>query len=296
MRRWPEILAILAVLAVAVIVPPLLPRTGSVPTPVMIPGKGMPAVAVPAGPAQTPDLTVTVAGEPIGTVRGSFCWSNGPTTSCAEVPDLTNLAAEAGLTAVTAPGAKVQVKFPLAPLDGGLGVNLLDASGAAENVALEADGSFKAPSAPGRYLYEVSGKWPQGYANYGFVVDVEDGRLQPPPISVKIDGQPIWTVRGSSCWQVDGEDRCVDKLSPAEQLASSPAVTRAWGAQISISFATAPTEMAVYLVQNGDSEPVTLAPDGTFPLTPEKPDDYLYEVEAKWPEGSGTYGFKVEVE
>lgn len=296
MRRWPEVVAILVVLAVAVIVPPLLPRTGADPMRGVMVGRAVPAVAMPVatGPLQAPDLTVTVNGEAIETVQGSFCWSNGPSTACGEAPDLTALAVQAGVSAVASPEATVQVRFSMTPLDGGLGVNLLGVDGAV-NVELDAEGSFKAPSAPGRYLYELSGKWPQGYANYGFLIEVADGRLQPPPISVKVDGQSVWTVRGGACWQVDGEVLCTDNLSPAEQLKALPAAVRAWGAKIEVSFAAAPERFEVYLVTAEGRKPVDLAEDGSLPLTPERPGRYVYEVDATWPQGSGTYGFQVEV-
>lgn len=300
MRRWRGLMALLALVLLVGAIPTWLGRHRGSPT-VGWPSfenlifwqKRTPAPV--AGPAEPPEAIVMADEERIPTVRGSYCWSSGDSALCADAIEPASLILGFGTYTPVRPGARIRVAFPGALLAGSLGVT--DFSGAKERteVTLDAEGSFAAPTQVGTYVYLVHGRFPQGDASYAFGIEVYDPKVEPPPVLVLIDGKPVTTVRGSSCWSSGTETLCTDRRSPAEQLAGRPlSPVRKAGAKVEVYFAQAPESMAVFLRTGSGREPASRASDGSI-LLPERPATYVYEVDAKWPQGSGSYGFAVQV-
>lgn len=294
------LLAVVALLVV-VVLPTLLGRDQGTPTvgwpsleSLMVWRRRTPPLV--AGPKEPPLPQLTADGQPIPAVRGSYCWTSGDASLCADSIEPSSLILGFGTYAPVAPGAKIKVQLPGALLAGSLGVTDFSVQGGPVEVTLDGESSFQAPTEMGLYLYAVHGRWPQGSASYIFGLEVHDPKLQAPPILVAIDGKSLSTVRGSGCWSTGTETLCTDRLGPAEQLAGRPITpTRKPGAKVEISFTEAAERASVYLRTSTGRQSVSREADGSFHL-PQGAGTYVYEVDGTWSQGSGSYGFAVRVE
>lgn len=296
MRRWWWVL----LFVVAVLVLPFLlkreagePASGGFPPPwswITSSRRTPPPVTGPRAP-YAPE--VRADGESIPTILGSYCWTVGDASVCADAVAPQEVIALMGWAPPVAPGARVKVSFPGPLLAGSLGVTHFSGVGAAVKIELDGDSSFQVPTDAGRYIYAVHGRWPQGDASYVFALEVHDAAVQAPPLLVRMDGEPVLTVRGGACWGSGGRVTCTDMLSPAEQLATGSLPVRKGGALIEVAFTEGPVTFEVVRVSEA-GRVVAGGPDGVLRL-PIEPGRYVYEVEAKWPEGDGYYGFGVQV-
>jgi hypothetical protein len=259
------------------------------------------------GPAEPPVPIVEVDGTAVTTVRGTYCWRHGDTSLCADAVDPAKLVARM-VAPLVAPGATVTVRFPLAPNPGSVGVNWWADHGA-QAISVAKDGSFQVPITPGLYVYEVHARWAPGDASYAFLLSVpgslQDDKpvgddphslSQPPEITVRVAGVALPVVRGAYCWSHGVNAVCTDTLSPAEQLAKLPSPVVSAGALAEIRIGPGPQieGFQVWRVVGGARELVERDPNGFVPL-PAAIGRYFYQVDGRWAEGSGSYGFQVEV-
>ncbi|HYF77259.1 MAG TPA: hypothetical protein VD973_09015 [Symbiobacteriaceae bacterium] len=119
----------------------------------------------------------------------------------------------------------------------------------------------------------------------------------PPEMQAVVGGAYAKVVRGGACWADAGQVRCTDTAGPVERTANVGPNVVAPGTPVELRFAwpVAPGAAAVRQWTGGmAAEPVALGPNWTFPL-PREPGTYVYEAEARWEQGNGTYAFRVEV-
>jgi hypothetical protein len=119
----------------------------------------------------------------------------------------------------------------------------------------------------------------------------------PPEMQAVVGGSYAKVVRGGGCWAEAGQVRCTDTAGPVERTANVGPMVAAPGTPAELRFAwpVAPGAAVVRLWTGGRAaEPVALGADWTF-ILPRAPGTYVYEAEARWEQGNGTYAFAVEV-
>lgn len=116
----------------------------------------------------------------------------------------------------------------------------------------------------------------------------------PPMPNVTAGYKQVTVVRGSSCWASNGTGQCVDMVSPKELLKNVEPTVAASGSKVKIDFEYSPIELTITLWTVKGVKAITLEPENTFVLPPEK-GTYIYSVFAKWKEGTSDFVFTVEV-
>ncbi|KZE39754.1 hypothetical protein AV656_00200 [Bhargavaea cecembensis] len=123
-----------------------------------------------AGPPEQdlPELTVKLDGEVETAVHGSYCWTEGGTSACADASG-NPFDYEPFSGMISAPtGTKVELLFSLPPQSSRVSVQLED-----DLDSSVSSGPVRIPDAPGRYGYTVFAEWPQGDVSYFFIVEAE---------------------------------------------------------------------------------------------------------------------------
>jgi hypothetical protein len=123
-----------------------------------------------AGPPEQdlPELTVKLGGEDEPAVRGSYCWTEGGTSACADASgDPFDYERFSGMISART-GTEVELLFSLAPQSSRVSVQLEDGRGSQVS-----SGQVRIPDEPGRYGYTVFAQWPQGDVSYFFIVEAE---------------------------------------------------------------------------------------------------------------------------
>jgi hypothetical protein len=120
--------------------------------------------------SQLPRLAVTFARTPVPLALNSYCWQAQGKGTCADRGSIDSEIRARGLDAIRVlPGSVGQVGFDRRPtaikLVAGPDESHLDPVPVSQDY-------FRAPSAPGRYAFRVSGRWHEGDASWVFVVTV----------------------------------------------------------------------------------------------------------------------------
>jgi hypothetical protein len=122
------------------------------------------------GPTSIPRLAVSFARTPVPIALNGHCWQTQNHGRCADPTPIQSEILARGLDAIRVlPDSQGQVAFDHYP-------DVLNLTAGLDEAHLEpvltSRGSFRAPSAPGRYDFHLSGRWHEGEASWVFVVTV----------------------------------------------------------------------------------------------------------------------------
>lgn len=120
-----------------------------------------------------PDPIVTVKGDKIEVVQGSYCWRGFINAECVDMispPDI--IKHEELKPFVVSPGEKMLIEFKKEPKKNTLVVNIWINNEETESVSIS-DNVLLAPKEKGIYVYDVSARWERGSSSYAFVIVVE---------------------------------------------------------------------------------------------------------------------------
>ncbi len=122
------------------------------------------AAACSFGAAPVPTAAADIGASHISLPRASYCWSSGGHATCADSADSETLLRTGYLKPVTAPaGARAQITFSAQPSRVAIALGQ-------EPVGSEA--SFTLPAQSGRYVYTITGFFPEGDVGFFLPVDV----------------------------------------------------------------------------------------------------------------------------
>lgn len=121
---------------------------------------------------------------------------------------------------------------------------------------------------------------------------------RPPALTVLAGAAVVPVLQGSYCWKEGNRGVCGDTPAPPElvqYMGTVPAVVTA-GAPVQLRFARPPEpgSLGANHWVNGQPQPVPLDAGGRLPA-PAAPGVYVYDVSARWPQGSASYVFVIEV-
>jgi len=121
--------------------------------------------------------------------------------------------------------------------------------------------------------------------------------VEPPKAAVKAGDTEIPVVPGSFCWLARGVGKCVDTVSPPELVKNQRPVTVKPGSTLQISFSQNPVAKSMGANQwiGGRPSPVPVVEENMIILPAEK-GEYIYDIFARWEQGSASYAFVVSVE
>lgn len=115
-----------------------------------------------------PELTVRLGGEDYLAARGSYCWSEAKTATCADASgnpfDYEKFSGKISARS----GDEANLVFSHAPQSTQVNVQ---AEGEPESYI--SPGQVTIPDGPGRYGYTVHAEWQQGDVSYFFIVEAE---------------------------------------------------------------------------------------------------------------------------
>lgn len=130
------------------------------------------------------------------------------------------------------------------------------------------------------------------------ILSFEPFRLEPPTPSVTVGDIYIPTTQGSYCWKGLISAQCVDKIytSPLNMAAEhKPTVVNA-NAEVIIKFKKVPLDGTMIVEQWVDENNIHSIPVESDKIkVPKEKGIYVYNVIAKWENGSGNYAFSIEV-
>ncbi len=144
-------------------------------------------------------------------------------------------------------------------------------------------------------------KFRAGFMAFEQLTNIEGFSMaQLPPVSpamrLTIRGSYAPVRRGASCWQEGGRTHCTDVADPTSLVGAAPPAPPGSSAQVGFAWAPEPGSVRVWrLLGNGEREEVSLNADLAFTL-PAQSGTYAFLAEARWPEGSGSYGFGAAVQ
>jgi len=122
------------------------------------------AAACSFGAAPLPTANADIGASHLSLARGSYCWSSGGQATCADSADPDTLLRTGYLKPVTAPAsARARITFSSQP-------SRIAVALGQEPVG--SDASFTLPSQSGRYVYTITGFFPEGDVGFFLPVDV----------------------------------------------------------------------------------------------------------------------------
>ena len=117
--------------------------------------------------------SVTVEGEKVTTVQGSYCWSGYFNSQCVDMISPPELIKEKGIKSVSVPPqSRLKIEFKNAPIRNTLGVNKWEKNGKVKNIYIK-NNILTAPKEKGVYLYDIFARWEKGSSSYVFVIEVK---------------------------------------------------------------------------------------------------------------------------
>ncbi|MGM9921399.1 MAG: hypothetical protein ACI33O_09140 [Bhargavaea sp.] len=123
-----------------------------------------------AGPPEQdlPELTVGLEGEDHTAAHGSYCWTEGGTSTCADASgNPFDYEPFSGIISARA-GAEAELVFSHTPQSARISFQP-DGHTDAEKTP----GLFRVPDKPGRYGYTIFAQWPEGDVSYFFIIEAE---------------------------------------------------------------------------------------------------------------------------
>lgn len=125
------------------------------------------------GSVAKPQVVVKIAGVTVPTAVGSYCWSSGGHSECADVASIDAAVQAARLSPIrVSAGSTGTISFDRPPKS----MDLMFGSDGTHLQAIPVAGqSFRAPSTSGQWEFLLSGHWDEGDVSWSFLVSVGNG-------------------------------------------------------------------------------------------------------------------------
>jgi len=122
--------------------------------------------------------------------------------------------------------------------------------------------------------------------------------VKPPTPSITVEEKKVESVQGSYCWEALLRGVCADMISPPEliEFQELKPVVVSPQSRLKIEFKKEPKENTLIVnrwLTNGEIENVPISDNVV--LLPNEKGIYVYDVSARWDNGSSSYAFVIEV-
>lgn len=119
-----------------------------------------------------PTPIITVEGQKVEWVQGSYCWEELFKGVCADMISPPELIKFQELEpVVVSPQSQLKIEFKKEPKENTLRVDKWLTNGEIENVPVS-DNVIQLPKERGIYVYDVSARWDNGDSSYAFAIEV----------------------------------------------------------------------------------------------------------------------------
>ncbi|HBQ77669.1 MULTISPECIES: hypothetical protein [Exiguobacterium] len=129
------------------------------------------------------------------------------------------------------------------------------------------------------------------------IIVFEPFRGAPPKPEVKANGKDVPTVQGSYCWDSLLRSQCVDKIyrNGLDMTKEQKPVNVSAGAPVRIEL-TGDLESVKLSQWNDQKEDATVTLKNDQFNAPTEPGVYAYELNSRWKQGDGQFGFSLKVQ
>lgn len=117
----------------------------------------------------------------------------------------------------------------------------------------------------------------------------------PPLPKLRSESNEIEVFQSTYCWFSLQFGKCVDYVSPDEQLKDQMPTIVSPEEEITIIFSYKPKEGTLHLSQWKQGEPVNILIDENKFKVPAEQGEYIYILRGNWEEGDSSYVFKLKV-
>ncbi len=129
------------------------------------------------------------------------------------------------------------------------------------------------------------------------VIVFEPFRGAPPNPEVEAKGKDVPTVQGSYCWDSLLRSRCGDKIyrDGLDMANGQKAVNVSAGASVRVKLSGNPEEVKLTQWDEQKKKSPVVLKDDQFNV-PTEPGLYAYELNSRWKQGDGQFGFLLKVQ
>jgi len=129
------------------------------------------------------------------------------------------------------------------------------------------------------------------------IIVFEPFRGAPPNPEVEAQGKDVPTVQGSYCWDSLLRSQCGDKIyrNGLDMAKEQKPISVSAGSVVSVELSGNPEQVKLIQWDDQEKESTVTLKDDQF-KAPTSPGVYAYELQSRWKQGDGQFGFSLKVQ